>query len=147
VRGFAPCRHVFNSEAMAACEAKGHAFAWVDTMGGYGFDECFRCGETTRVRPKGEPAAWNGVEPVPAAPPPPPEPMAEKVHRALAPRQQTSKPHIYHRHNSAAAAERRDRVLELRATGLTQASIALQVGCSGQRVSQILKAAQEESGT
>lgn len=42
--------HVFSLEAIATCEQRGHAFAWVETWHGIGFDECSRCGATGATR-------------------------------------------------------------------------------------------------
>lgn len=42
--------HVFSLDAIATCEQRGHAFAWVETWHGIGFDECSRCGATGATR-------------------------------------------------------------------------------------------------
>lgn len=42
--------HVFSLEAIATCEQRGHAFAWVETWHGIGFDECRRCGFSGATR-------------------------------------------------------------------------------------------------
>lgn len=42
--------HVFSLDAIATCEQRGHAFAWVETWHGIGFDECSRCGVTGATR-------------------------------------------------------------------------------------------------
>lgn len=78
--------HVFSLEAMAACEQRGHAFAWVRTWHDVGFDECTRCGLT---RPGGaeEPAAGimpgaTVEQPLSVAPPSHEEPAAAATHYA-----------------------------------------------------------------
>jgi len=52
--------HVFSLEAMATCEQRGHAFAWVRTWHDVGFDECTRCGLT---RPGGAEESAAGILP------------------------------------------------------------------------------------
>ena len=63
--------HVFSLEAIATCEQRGHAFAWVETWHGIGFDECSRCGVTgaTRERSAGILPGATVDDPVSVAPP------------------------------------------------------------------------------
>lgn len=42
-------RRVFELDAMATCEWKGHRMEWVRTRGHVGFEECRRCGATGPV--------------------------------------------------------------------------------------------------
>jgi DNA-binding NarL/FixJ family response regulator len=138
------CRHVFTSEAMAACEAKGHTFSWVATLGDYGFDECARCGFTTYVRPKGTPDPIEAAKALRAA-------KATNVTTGVSTRTEcrftppttcrvafTNEPPVAEPPAAKQQARgRRDAILVLLAGGLSVADVARRVGVTPQHVYQI----------
>ena len=133
--------HVFSLEAIATCEHRGHAFAWVETWHGIGFDECSRCGVTgaTRERSAGILPGATVDDPVSVAPPSRQEAdaPAPRYADATAPALAPPRPVAAGRMNRNAA--RDDQIRARVAAGESQRSIAQAFGMHQSRVTQILR--------
>jgi hypothetical protein len=122
--------YVFSLEAIATCEQRGHAFAWVETWHGIGFDECSRCGVTGATRERSA-----GI--LPGATVDAPDHVADAGTMVAAAATVPTRRVSSGRMNRNAA--RDDQIRARVAAGESQRSIAQAFGMHQSRVTQILR--------